>query len=174
MEAMPPALRLRPFRPADRPAALAAHDALVADNFSFLLDYSPGESWAGYLARLDDHRRGVGVPADRVPSTFLAAVTGVELVGRVSIRHQLNEFLETLGGHIGYAVVPARRRRGYATEILRQSLVVARSLGIDRVLVTCDDDNVGSATVIERCGGVLESVVPDPGGGAPKRRYWID
>ena len=61
------------------------------------------------------------------------------------------------GGHIGYAVRPAHRRRGYATEILRQSLIVARAVGVDGVLVTCDDDNVGSAAVIERCGGVLES-----------------
>lgn len=61
----------------------------------------------------------------------------------------------------------------YATEILRQSLIVARAVGIDRVLVTCDEGNVASARTIERCGGVLESVVAIDGGPA-KRRYWID
>ena len=63
---------------------------------------------------------------------------------------------------------------GYATEILRQSLVIARSVGVDRVLVTCDDDNVGSAAVIERCGGVFESLTDNRESDTPKRRYWID
>jgi predicted acetyltransferase len=98
---------------------------------------------------------------------------GGQIVGRTSIRHELNEFLARFGGHIGYGVLDAHRRRGHATEILRQSLVIARARGVDRVLVTCDDDNVGSATVIERCGGVFESVVEGLDG-IPIRRYWID
>ena len=61
---------------------------------------------------------------------------------------------------------------GYATEILRQSLIVARAGGVGRALVTCDDDNVGSATVIEANGGVLEDVIDVDG--VPLRRYWID
>jgi predicted acetyltransferase len=99
-------------------------------------------------------------------------VVGGELVGRSSIRFELNEFLRHKGGHVGYAVRPAFRRRGHATEILRQSLVIARAGGVDAVLVTCADDNVGSAAVIERCGGVLEGVVADAGHAA-FRRYWI-
>ncbi len=71
-------------------------------------------------------------------------------------------------------MLAAHRRRGYATEILRQSLVITRSHGVERVLVTCDEDNVGSATVIERGGGTFESTVDSTRGGPPKRRYWID
>jgi hypothetical protein len=66
-------------------------------------------------------------------------------------------------------VLAEHRRRGYATEILRQSLVVARAVGVQRVLICCDDDNVGSRSVMETCGGVCDSVV-DNGAGDPAAR----
>ncbi|MPZ85423.1 MAG: hypothetical protein GEV28_35570 [Actinophytocola sp.] len=62
------------------------------------------------------------------------------------------------GGHIGYGVLPAHRRRGHATGILRQSLVVTRAMGIDPALVTCDEDTVASRRAIDACGGRLEAV----------------
>ncbi len=107
-----------------------------------------------------------------MPATFLLARVGGDLVGRVSIRHELNDFLAEFGGHIGYAVRPQFRRRGHATEILRQALVVARGEGVERVLVTCDDGNSASQHVIERCGGALEDArLTD--NGKRTRRYWI-
>jgi predicted acetyltransferase len=169
-----PALTLRPLTTADQAAALAAQDELALDGFEFLLDVVADESWPEFVTRLGRLSRGIGVPPGRVPATFLVADVGGEIVGRTSVRHELNEYLAAVGGHIGYGVRPAYRRRGYATEILRQSLRVARAAGVERALVTCDVDNVGSATVIERCGGVLEGVVPDPYGEGPKRRYWVD
>jgi predicted acetyltransferase len=152
---------------------VAAHRSMAGEQFTFGLGYSDGMSWSKYLDELELHRRGVDLPSGLVPATFLVADVTGQIVGRTSIRHDLNEFLVREGGHIGYGVVAEHRRRGYATEILRQSLIIARALGIDRVLVTCDEDNVGSATVIERCGGVLESLV-DSDTGIAKRRYWID
>jgi predicted acetyltransferase len=127
-----------------------------------------------YLEVLAEQERGENLPANHVPSTFLFAFAGTRIVGRVSIRHALNPYLERFGGHIGYVVVPEYRRQGYATAILRQSLQVARQkLGLKHVLVTCDDDNVGSIKTIEKNGGVLESIVTGPAGEKPKRRYWI-
>lgn len=165
-------LRLRPLRTDDEAQARQAHAELAGDDFAFLLDWNPEEPWATYLDRLDRYRRGTDLPDDRVPATFLVAETSGTIVGRVSIRHELNAYLAAVGGHIGYGIRPGRRRNGYATEVLRQALVIARAEGVDRVLLTCDTDNAGSAMVIERCGGVFDGVREDPHG-APTRRYWI-
>ncbi|HEY5265778.1 MAG TPA: GNAT family N-acetyltransferase [Acidimicrobiales bacterium] len=174
------ALRLRPYQVDDEAAALAAHQALLADDFHFLLGWDVSKSWTAFLRTLDEQRRGVNLTADQVRAVQLVADVDGELVGRVSVRFALNDFLATTGGHIGYAVVPARRNKGYATEMLRQALVLTRAEGITRVLVTCNDDNAGSRRVIESCGGIFESMVPlearqslNSEGGQLVRRYWI-
>lgn len=105
-----------------------------------------------------------------VPCTFFWIVDDQDpqtYLGSLSIRHRLTPFLLEVGGHIGYSVRPSARRRGVATAALRLGLPACASRGIDPVLVTCDDDNLGSAAVIEANGGVLEDVR------AGKRRYWI-
>jgi predicted acetyltransferase len=153
---------------------LRAHRATSPTAPNFLHDYDEGMPFRRYLEVVAQRERGENLPANRVPSTFLFAFAGVTIVGRVAIRHALNSYFARVGGHIGYVVVPEYRRRGYATEILRQALQIARQkLGLTRVLVTCDDDNVGSIKTIEKNGGVLDSIVTGPDGGTPKRRYWI-
>jgi predicted acetyltransferase len=109
------------------------------------------------------------VPPEKgwVPATLLWIVDDEQVVGRVSIRHRLNEHLLQVGGHIGYAVIPSARRRGHATAALAQSLRLAADLGIDPALVTCDDTNVASRRVIEKNGGVLEDVRQG------KLRFWV-
>ena len=155
---------------------LRAHRATSQEIPTFLHYYKEGMPFKRYLEVLEEQRRGVNLPSPRfVPSTFLFGFVGDRIVGRVSIRHSLNDFLLRVGGHIGYAVLPEFRRRGYATLMLRQSLQIARDeLGIQRLLVTCDEDNVGSMRTIEKCGGVLENVVDGVDLDKPKRRYWIE
>ena len=171
----PASLRLRPPRRDDEQPVLAGHrQMLAADGFTFALDHEPGMPWLDYLQLLADQQRGLRLPPGHVPSTFLVAAAGGTVVGRTSIRHVLNESLVLQGGHIGYGVLPAHRRRGYATEILRQSLIIVRAIGADRVLVTCEDANIGSATVIEKCGGQLDSVIRVGTPARMIRRYWFD
>lgn len=168
------ALQLRLPRLDEEGEVLRAHRATTPGVPNFLHGYEEGMPFAAYVQALADQARGVNMPAGFVPSTFLFAFDGARVVGRVSIRHALTDALLRLGGHIGYAVVPEFRRRGYATEMLRRAVRLAgEELGLDRVLLTCDDDNIGSIRVIERNGGVFENAVMEPGLEQPKRRYWI-
>jgi predicted acetyltransferase len=167
-------LRLRPVRPDDEAPFRAGHAQMAAEDFVFGFELEPDTPWDEYLGMQADWRCGRNLPEGWVPNTFLVADVDGQLVGRVSIRHELTDFLREEGGHIGYGVLPAFRRRGYATEILRQAVVIARSVGVDRVLVTCDDDNIGSIRTIEACGGRLDSVRQAEPGSAAIRRYLID
>jgi predicted acetyltransferase len=164
-------MKLRPLSLADEAQALLAHSELAKDNFEFLLGYTEGMAWHEYLEILENESTGTNLKEGRVPATFLIAESDGNLIGRTSIRHELNDFLFNFGGHIGYGVRPSYRRQGFATEVLRQSLAYARELGITEVLVTCLDNNEGSKRVIESHGGLLENKVEFEG--ALLRRYWI-
>jgi predicted acetyltransferase/predicted lactoylglutathione lyase len=170
--AQPPML-LRPLSISDEKQARQAHRELAQDAFDFLLDLERGEPWPVYLARLENLRLGVDVPKGWVPATFLVAEVDGQVVGRISIRHQLNVYLAEVAGHIGIGVRPDFRRRGYATAILRQSLSVAAATGLVRVLVTCDASNVGAINAIEDCGGALENVAAARRS-VCKRRFWVE
>lgn len=106
-------------------------------------------------------------PNGYVPCTNLWWTDGHEYLGRLAIRHRLTPGLLEFGGHIGYDVRPSARRHGHASAMLAAALPISRDLGIDRVLVTCDPDNVGSRRTIEKNGGEFE----DQRG--TKLRYWI-
>ena len=95
------------------------------------------------------------------------------LLGAVNIRHYLNDFLLQYGGHIGDGIRPSERRKGYATEMIRLALLECKKLGINRVLMVCDKDNIGSAKSIINNGGVLENEFVDEKGNT-NQRYWIE
>jgi predicted acetyltransferase len=167
-------LRLRPFNTSDEAAAIAIHEEMLAEDSHFLRFWQPSMPWSAFLQSNDELRQGLDPSNYRVRGCQLAAVVDGVIVGRTSLRYELNEFFAERGGHVGYAVAPAHRRKGYATEILRQSLIILRAEGVERALVTCNDDNLGSALTIEHNGGVLESIVPLKDEGLDIRRYWIN
>lgn len=142
--------------------------------FLFAQGYDPSMKFSDYVALLNDYEKGLRLPQGYVPATSLNTFVDGKIVGRVSIRHELNEFLLKVGGHVGYGVLPEYRRKGYAKLMLQDALKYCEKLGIKKVLVTCDDDNIGSIKTIESAHGVLENKI-DGGVGKPqKRRYWID
>ena len=108
-----------------------------------------------------------------VPSTlFFLTGPGGRILGAIHLRHVLNDRLRLHGGHIGYGIRPSERRKGYGALMLGRLLDLVKARGWDRVLLTCDEDNLGSRKTIEKAGGVLE----DRGEfeGAMTRRYWIE
>jgi predicted acetyltransferase len=172
-----PEVLLRAPRPSDEEVARAAQTALAADGFDFGL-WPAGEPWLAYLDRLGREHRGEDLPPGRVPMTFLYAEVDGRVVGRTSIRQTLTATLAVVGGHVGYAVVPAERGQGYATAILRRSVEHLRGRGVGPFLVTCREDNPASLAVIRHCGGRLDEAWPSSGphgaDTAPTLRFWID
>ncbi len=127
-----------------------------------------------FVMELNEHAEGKHMKEGYVPETVLWLVEEAEYIGRVSIRHRLNDHLLKLGGHIGYDIRPSMRKKGYGMLILQLALPKAKELSIDRVLLTCDDCNIASRKIIEKNGGVLENQVPNPEGGPDKLRFWIE
>lgn len=126
-----------------------------------------------YVLRLLSYTDGKNQPIGYVPETVFWFIDDGEFIGRISIRHELTESLLRDGGHIGYDIRPSKRKRGYGTKMLGLALVKAKELGLNKVLLTCDEDNIASKKIIEANGGIFENVV-ERGEGKPKKlRYWI-
>ena len=130
------------------------------------------EEYITACARYEDPK---AVPPHLVPATQFLFVRKSDnrLVGMLQVRHRLNDFLEKYGGHIGYSVRPSERRRGYAKEMLKMALPFCRQIGIDKILITCIDGNIGSEKTILANGGVYETTVHEPNENVDLKRYWI-
>lgn len=169
-------LKLRELTEQDEQAFLEGAKLWPVDEITwYSFDWKPGVSFREMLAKLTDNREGRNLPSHFVPSTMLYAFdSGGAIVGRLNIRHRLNENLEKRGGHVGYAVAEKYRGKGYATEILKQGLAhSSNKLGLKEVLVTCADTNVPSWKIIERHGGKLENKIFDTESNETIRRYRI-
>lgn len=159
-------LTLRPLRAEDEEAVRAAQAEVAPDGFDVLLGLSD-RSFHAIREALAAWARG-DVPPGWVPSSFLVAVDGAgDVVGRISVRWELNEALRHVDGHAGYAVRPAFRRRGHAARMLRGALALLAERGVESALVTCGESNAGSAATIRSCGGVLRDRVDVGLDGAP-------
>ncbi|MCL9782006.1 GNAT family N-acetyltransferase [Vibrio sp. S4M6] len=139
--------------------------------------YSAGnEDFTGYVGQLINESKGKNLLPGYVPCSHFWLIDGrKEIHGALRVRHNLNsKWLQNEGGHIGYDIKPSSRRKGFGSQMLRLGLYKAQSLGIDSIMVTADDDNVGSRKVIEANGGRLENIVKSLDGDVQVARYWID
>jgi len=128
-----------------------------------------------YIQLCRDYEDPATVPAHLVPATQLLFIRKCDdkLVGMLQIRHCFNDYLEKYAGHIGYSVRPSERRKGYAKQMLKAALPFCRELGLDKVLISCIDGNIGSEKTILANGGVYESTVHEPDRNIDLKRFWI-
>ncbi len=128
-----------------------------------------------WLDHVELYKRIETTPSPWVPTSQYIYIreSDNKMVGIIQIRHCFNEYLEKYGGHIGYSVAPSERRKGYASQMLKTALPKCKELGIDKVLITCIDNNEGSRKTILANGGLYESTVYEPEENVYLERYWI-
>ena len=128
-----------------------------------------------YIKTCKEYEDPQTVPSHLVVATQFLFVRKSDnrLVGMLQVRHELNDYLSRFGGHIGYSVRPSERCNGYAKEMLRMALPFCREIGIDKVLITCIDGNIGSEKTILANGGIYDSTVYEPDEKEYLKRFWI-
>lgn len=124
-----------------------------------------------YIERTEKFRTNSDLPEGWVPNTTYWLIDNDEFVGHINIRHELSDYLKKIGGHIGYAIRPTARQKGYGSKILELTLPKAKELGIKKALVTCDEDNIASRKIIERHGGEYMDTIEAEG--KHVMRFWI-
>lgn len=125
------------------------------------------------IQSLLDSEQGKNLASNWVPnSTYWLVDDDKRVIGAVNIRHQLTEKLFNSGGHIGYGIRPTERRKGYATRLLSLSLEITRELGLEKALVVCDADNIGSKRTIIKNGGIPDTDFIEEDGNRINR-FWI-
>lgn len=131
--------------------------------------------FAEYFTTTENDRLGIGLAPGRVAHTVFWLVEGDKYIGTFDLRHELTPELEQVGGHIAYQIRPSEQRKGYVTAGLKLCLQKAAEMGLDKVLVTCKEKNVGSYAVMHKV--MLEysgcEVAPTFKNGVQKRRVWI-
>lgn len=142
----------------------------IAEYRQAFLDAGDSMDGTGALRKLADPKEYIKnciacedpatVPADLVSATQLLLIrkNDDKLLGMIQIRHDFNDYLEKFGGHIGYSVKPSERRKGYAKKMLEMALPFCKQLGLKKVLITCNDNNIGSEKTILDNGGIYESI----------------
>ncbi|MCE4956429.1 GNAT family N-acetyltransferase [Macrococcoides caseolyticum] len=144
----------------------------VIHGSSSLHKFDNFDEWFEKVQHSDNLER---IPHGMVPATqFLCVNAQNKIVGMVNIRHYLNDFLIQIGGHVGYSVRPDERRKGIAKWMLQESLNFLKTKDVDKALVTCDYNNIGSKKTILSCGGMYENSVHDDHDNIDVERYWIN
>ncbi len=135
---------------------------------------SISENFERFLYHLKAQQDRTKLSPDVVPQSHFWLIDDDEFIGILSLRRELNATFMRIGGHIGYQVRPSKRQQGYGKELLRLGLQKAKELGFSRVLLTCDENNIGSKKVIESNHGRFEDAIVVEGSQIKKLRYWID
>lgn len=132
------------------------------------------EDYTAFLRKSEKWKHQELINPDFSPQTTFGVFDNEKLVGGFVLRHTLKGTLINHGGNIGYLVRPSERKRGYGKILLKFAIEKASGIGLEKVLVTCRNDNIGSKKVIEANGGIYENDYYDESSGKTYRRYWIE
>ena len=138
------------------------------------------DNFDGWLEKLEN-LRNLGNTGTWVKSDVFLLVNKYtkRVLGIINLRYYLNDFLYKFGGNIGYNVRPSERKKGYAIYQLKKVLEICKDNNMNKVLITCDKNNIASSSTIKRCGGILDNEVVDEDGLVLEKnkvlqRYWIN
>jgi len=128
-----------------------------------------------YIEECKKYKNKETIPNDFVVTTQFLYVrkSDMRIVGMIQVRHYFNDWLSEFGGHIGYSIRPSERRKGCATSMLKAILPYCKELGLEKILISCIDGNIGSEKTILKNGGVYESTVYEPNEKQDLKRFWI-
>ncbi|ETT45086.1 MULTISPECIES: GNAT family N-acetyltransferase [Paenibacillus] len=150
------------------------------DIFEMIVEIGPGENgfvnngfdlafsqFPDFIRERIALSQGDNLPPQYVAQTNYWLLIDSYPVGVGKLRHSLNDQLRKSGGHIGYSIRPSERGKGYGTIFLAELLKKAADMGIDKVMLTCEPDNIFSRKVIEANKGILHGIENE------KCNYWI-
>ena len=130
-------------------------------------------SFEDFVEEFQMHSKGRRLPLGYVPhTTFWILNDNDEFAGQIDLRHRINEALRKYGGHIGYEISPSNRQKGLATFALDEVLKRAKNMGLEKVLITCDNDNIASQKLIKNVGGILKEEISQFG--IITQCYWVE
>ena len=165
----------RKFCPDDKKQILDMVQEILAfdGNFEGLDNFKKAESFDTFLITLEHGKHQEYLRPELVPQTTFGVFDDGRLVGGFNLRHMLRGALFQHGGNIGYLIRPSDRQKGYGTTLLHLALEQAKAIGLEKVLVSCREENVGSFKVIEHNHGQRDTDYYDESANTTFRRYWI-
>lgn len=166
---------LRELKPHDEGAFYQAVTDWQGHDLTWLtFEWRPGMKFDDHLEKLRKNKLGLEIEVGRVASSMLYGFVADQIIGRVSIRHDLNQYLLERGGHIGYSVAPKFRGQGLGRRMVQESLpYIKEELGLQKILITCSEENTPSVRIIESLGAVLENQFYDEEEDEQVNRYWL-
>ena len=152
------------------------HDANNQDIWAGYSSMQKCKSYEEWLQKLDEDLDFKNIKPGRVPAATYFSVRKKDnkVIGIINIRYELNEYLENYGGHIGYSIRATKRRKGYGRKQLLLALEKCKEIHINKILITCIEDNIGSEKLIKSCGGIYEDTRYSEKENNNFKRYWID
>lgn len=150
------------------------NDYIINDLDTLDRDYFRDDfNFIKYIENIEELSKSIGLDNGIIPkSEWWVINQDGDIIGTVRLRHKLEgEIDKDEHGHIGYDIAPRFRRKGFGKEILKLVLQKAKEFNMNKVLITCDEDNIGSIKIIESNNGVFESEIISS---ELVFRYWIE